>query len=233
MKSWKERSSLVSIPSPTTGVSVWAMKNDSAETAAEFGGVISVEEHEKAARFHRELDRIAYVVTRGALRALLSEQLRRCPGELRIRTGLHGKPSLASNLEESLDFNVTHTRGYSYIALSRSGPVGIDVEWLDREVEVEALTESFFHPEECIWLRGLPVEARSTAFFRLWVRKEALMKGIGIGLGPEFARYPLIDSPGLDLVVRTEAPTSDGRRRWRVSDLKSESGYHAAIATLA
>ena len=91
--------------------------------------------------------------------------------------GEHGKPSLP---DSPVHFNLSHTRDLALAAFSRTAPVGVDVERLDRRADVENLALRYFHPAEREQMTGDPDPSR--AFMRVWTAKEALLKARGWGI---------------------------------------------------
>jgi 4'-phosphopantetheinyl transferase len=67
-------------------------------------GVLTSEETDRAARFHFEEDRSRSIVSRAALRCLLSRRLGGDARRFRFEHGPHSKPFLK---EESMRFNVS------------------------------------------------------------------------------------------------------------------------------
>lgn len=146
--------------------------------AAPYAALLDREEAERAGRFLVSHARIAFVTTRGVLRLLLGSRLGRDPRGLRFSIGPEGKPELAPSREGAgLHFNVSHTTDLAAIALSPDAPVGIDVEWRSPRVDIRRLIVSL-HP--CL---APPPDAPEAASWRCWVRTEAALKALGLGIG--------------------------------------------------
>jgi 4'-phosphopantetheinyl transferase len=67
------------------------------------------------------------------------------------------------------------------LAVSRSGPVGIDIEGPARPGMLR-LADRWFDPAEALWLRSQPAAEQARSFLLLWTAKEALGKALGAGL---------------------------------------------------
>jgi 4'-phosphopantetheinyl transferase len=141
--------------------------------------LLSAEETARANRFHFARDRDRYVRARAFLRTSLGQALRKDPASLTLAVGPRGKPYLPGH---DLEFNLSHSRDHAVLALSRLGPVGIDVEFLDRQVDVGGLAKTCFDPVECAVLNSLSEEDRVLRFFAFWTAKEARMKLTGEGM---------------------------------------------------
>jgi 4'-phosphopantetheinyl transferase len=97
-------------------------------------------------------------------------------------------------------------------------PIGVDVEALaTRELAEEV--SSLLHPEERGEIVAAAPEMRALVFTRLWARKEAYLKGIGIGVTGDLAA----DYVGSD----GRAPGPAG---WTVLDVPVGTGHRAAVA---
>ncbi len=143
--------------------------------------VLSVDECIKADQFHFQCDRDAYTLTRGVLRHLLGEQLSVDPSRVEFQYLSRGKPLLAVGFQELLHFNVSHTTGYGIIGLA-DYPIGVDVEVFKNRCALQSLAKRFFTQQEAAELVKLPIDEQAHVFYRIWVRKEALLKLNGCGL---------------------------------------------------
>lgn len=212
------------------GVRSWCFPNDQEEQERRCLPWLSAPERARADRFRRAEDRCAYVLTRGRLRELLGRAMGCAPERVDLMAGLHGKPELTQDrTKPRIHFNVSHTTGHSLIALSWRGEIGVDLERIDPRVECEALAVRFFHRRERESLCELPKEARPGAFFRLWARKEALAKALGVGLRLNLSAYDLSGMEDAETVVAV-AQADSVRRRWGVRDRAAPNGYRAALA---
>lgn len=137
------------------------------------------DERTTALCFVSDRHRTRFTAGRGAVREILAGYLGRDPRGLRFERGPFGKPRLA---DQAVQFNFSHSEARGVLAVAREGRIGVDVEhvrdWRDlRELEALCFTRS-----ERRELERLSDDARLRAFFRLWTRKEALLKAAGVGL---------------------------------------------------
>ena len=142
--------------------------------------LLAPEECQRADRFHFERDRRRFITGRAFLRRSLAEVTGEPPDQLELTLGPWGKPAL---VRSDLAFNLSHSRGLAVLAIGAQGPIGIDVEYLDREIDVGALAKSCFTAAERAVLEALktPVD-RCNRFFAFWTAKEAIMKFTGRGM---------------------------------------------------
>lgn len=173
---------------------------------AVWAALLSPDEHARASRFRKAADAAAYVACRGLLRMLLGAFLGRDPGALRFTYGPHEKPRLRDN---ACAFNVSRSSGLAVIAICSAGSLGVDVEGIREDVDVDALAKEFLSPREQAQLAAAGSSERTRSFFRLWVRHEARVKASGRGL-----------------VV----PATDATRDMWINDLQLGHRFAAALA---
>jgi 4'-phosphopantetheinyl transferase len=143
----------------------------------------SADEHARAARFRFPQDRDRFVAARGLLRAILGGYLDLAPETLRFRYGRRGKPSLSpAGAGVELRFNVSHAGDLALVAVTRSREVGIDIERIRADIDLDLLIEASCSPAEIVALNACRPQDRVAAFFTYWTLKEAYLKGVGDGL---------------------------------------------------
>src|SRR5262249_21913534 len=140
-----------------------------------------------------------------------------------ILTSPSGKPYIDG--ATSLRFNLSHTDEIAVVAVGCSGEVGGDEE---------AMRVQFFVGEGRAWCteggresaqRAASAADKSATFFRLWTRKEAVLKADGRGLDATLEKIDV--SEGSGGLIRV----SDGEQRlWKVYDLDVAPGYAGALA---
>ncbi len=213
-------------PLPLGEVHVWWAELD--RTLAEFDALeatLSPQERTRAARFVFERDRHRFACARGILRSILSRYLGVPPASLIIEYGPHGKPFLpGQRAADGLEFNLSHSGGIAALALVRGAAIGVDIERLDREIEIDRIASRQFAPAEAAGLARLEGAMRVRAFFAVWTRKEAFLKAVGEGLGLDLRRFevPLAG----DGAIR--AP--DTGDQWYTCGLPAVPGYIGALA---
>jgi 4'-phosphopantetheinyl transferase len=141
-------------------------------------------EQQRAEAFLQPIDRQSFVLGRGAVRRLLA-RCRPPVGPVGALTeGRWGKPAVPviPGAPPGVEFNVSHSGGRVLLAATWGTPVGIDLEVPRPGVEIEELLRRFFSQEEVAGWQSLPPTLRTTGFFHLWTRKEAVVKAMGRGL---------------------------------------------------
>jgi 4'-phosphopantetheinyl transferase len=146
--------------------------------------ILSPDELERGRRFLREEHQRRFCLARAFLRWILSRYLPIAPEELQFRKGPHGKLYLAQNAGIPIQFNMSHSRDLALYAVILDREIGIDVEWMDADLLVQPLAARYLTPSQYREFLATPDQAiqRSAAFYRLWTRKEAYLKALGLGL---------------------------------------------------
>ena len=153
--------------------------------------VLSRDERERAARLRLPDVRRRFAAGRVALRRILAAALADIHGpgiiaddrdaaDFAFEYSEHGKPALPAH--DGLHFNASHSGDHGLVALSRGGPVGVDLEILRSISDPMALAARFFAVRETAFLSAAPEPDRSRLFQTLWTRKEAVLKLLGAGL---------------------------------------------------
>ena len=230
----------------TDRVDVWRV-HLSSTTPSE--ATLSAEERQRAARFHFDADRDRYIVAHASLRDILARYLQCEPSELKFSTNEYGKPSLNRSNDSAkrpcgvsrfaklttevvttkdIEFNLSHSSDFALIAVTRGRKIGVDVEQIRADIELENLARRNFSPREVSELMALPLEQRTLGFFHCWTRKEAYIKAQGLGLSLPLDSFDVsLDEPA---ILRATRPDANESARWSLHSFDVESNYDAALA---
>lgn len=189
--------------------------------AARYLPLLDSTERQRASRYRAPIDRDTFTVARGSLRVLLGAYLGVAPARVMLSANAYGKPQLADPAAW-LHFNLTHSGDFALYALAAL-PVGVDLERVQplSAQERADLAALVFTVQERVRWQQRPQDAQLTDFYATWTRKEALIKGVGMGLS--------LPIHTLDLPPTRSALMLDGAR-WQVCPLSAPQGYHAALA---
>ncbi|MCE2985379.1 MAG: 4'-phosphopantetheinyl transferase superfamily protein [Burkholderiales bacterium] len=210
------------IACPENIVHVWGFHLDAQpEMLSYWRSLLSTEERQRAERFVQPQQVARWVAAHGLKREVLSHYLQKAAHELRFVALPDGKPVLHQPGHEKWHFNLSHSHQRLLIAVSCSGPVGVDIEYHDPSRPFLALAQRFFHPDEAAAMTTMNETLARTQFYRAWVAKEALLKAQGMGLRGGLSRWPV-------------SATETGKMQttsWTVHWLTfSEPGFSAAVA---
>jgi 4'-phosphopantetheinyl transferase len=210
-------------------VHVWRVPLDAApERIADLRRRLSADEAEQADRFHFDIDRGRYVVAHAALRTLLAGYLGAERYLEPFETGPNGKPFTRDSAAPR--FNLAHSRNIGLVAITASRDIGVDVEAIDRNVEVEHIADRFFSVPEFQALLALPAERRREGFFHIWSQKEAYLKGRGEGVAGGLDHFDVEPHPDRPARLVADRRNPDAPGRWFLDSLAAGAGFRATVA---
>lgn len=170
-------------------------------------GILADDERQRARRLcaHRE----TYIRSRALLRCVLAARMGMRHDAVRFLYNEAGKP----RAEGAPHFNVAHSGGGILMALA-DAELGIDLE-AHAPRDVHGFARLYFSPAERAAADSL------VAFYRIWTRKEAVMKACGMGIGLRPARFCALS----DTVALTDG-------LYHVYTLDLAPGWSAALACM-
>ncbi len=195
-----------------------------------FSETLSNDERQRAGKFRVSQSRAEFIVRRAALREILSLYLGVEAAEIRFDYNRFGKPFLAGqNNCGNLYFSLARTRGTAVCAVTAGREIGADVEVFDGLANNAAVFERFFSPREKMKLRSLKGNEQTTAFYRCWTRKEAVLKALGEGLSHRLETFSV--STGAEFVSRVSfAAQTAEKRQFQTFTFVFDSKYITSIA---
>jgi 4'-phosphopantetheinyl transferase len=183
--------------------------------------LLSDDERRRAGQFARAADARRFIVRRGRLRELIAIELGCDPAEVQLASTTYGKPVSG---DRSLGFNASSSADLALYAVARGREVGCDIEALRPELATAELAARYFSPVEQRLLADVAPERWSEAFFNCWTRKEALVKGLGLGLSYPLSSFDVSVAPG------EPAKLLRGPPGWLIRSLVTPPGWRAAVA---
>lgn len=187
--------------------------------------VLDATERARIPALLRPTDRTRFVTAAALLRFVVAGHTGRSPATVLVDRRCpdcarpHGKPRLPGS---GLHVSLSHSGNRVLLAVTRTGPIGVDVQLAD-DSDISSLASLVLDADEPLPAGG---SARTAAFYRYWVRKESLVKAAGVGL-----RVPLKQV----VVSRHDRPARLVRWADRhpaatlLVDLPAGSDYHAAV----
>lgn len=194
---------------------------------AELADLLDDGERARVERFKFPHLRERQQVATGLLRFALGRLLDLDPRSLRFDVGEFGKPALA----DGPVFNLSHSGDWWLLGVASGGRLGVDVEAHRTLADLESLARSTFQRDEAAEVTGHadPAE-RHRAFFRVWSRKEAFIKALGMGLS-----YPLegfrvaSDARASGGLCAVDDP-AESVDRWTLRSVEWDPALSAAVA---
>jgi 4'-phosphopantetheinyl transferase len=192
---------------------------------------LSEDERTRAARFVRPEDQTRFTLAHGGLRAILARYLEVEPATLRFQVGPAGKPELLDHQGRPhvLRFNLSHSYGRMLISVAKEREIGIDLEQIRARLDPLKLARRFYTSMEYQWVNRQPASDRLTAFYRLWVAKEAFLKAQGTGIS-SLQRCEIVAGKSASRASVRMTDESTMQQGWAIQWLKCGSGWEAAVS---
>ena len=213
-----------------SGGCAWISTGRNRAVAAAIAEVVTADERERAARFRFEADRQRFLHGRLLLRTFLGHQVGVPPRDVAFINSAFGKPEVPPGI---LRFNLAHSGEWILFALARHREVGVDVEHHRAMSDAMELARRFFAPPEVAAMEALDPAMRDDAFFRIWTRKEAIVKAHGQGLSAGLDRFAVspdrVGGEQGDATGQVAFRGLDGDpvwARWTIHALDMPTGVH-------
>lgn len=192
--------------------------------------LLSPGERSRATGFLLDHDRRLYTIGRATLRLLLGAYLERAPRAVTIGRGAFGKPHVAPCENASgLEFNMAHSGGRIVYAVTRTRAVGVDLERLRPIADPSSVARVMLTRDEWGAWSGLDDRQRVAALFLAWVRKEAVLKGLGCGLAVRPSRLEVSPARGASPISIIPAECG-AHHAWLLGDVHQRRGWATALA---
>jgi 4'-phosphopantetheinyl transferase len=130
-----------------------------------------------------------------------------------------------------LYFNLSHSNEYAVIAVSRTGPLGVDIERVRLMPDLEEIAARFFSSAEQAAILRLPAAQRLPAFYRCWTSKEAFIKALGAGLQFPLRCFDVSVAPQDPPTLLCIDGNSEKARLWFMADVAPEDDYMGAFVS--
>jgi 4'-phosphopantetheinyl transferase len=216
-----------SLKMPLSGIHLWSAHTDPEnDPAINISTLLSLDEQARAERYIVAKARRQFVEVRGLLRMLLGAYLQRDPASLEFIYSANGKPSLSvGSGGDSIQFNISHSQAQVLYAFSADQAVGVDIEGVNPLISYIDLAHRICTPKEQRAFDQLPPSRQAQAFYKIWTRKEALVKLGGNRLYEKLSilEVPAHPTAGSYWILAEDRPI------W-LQDLELAEGFAGAIA---
>ncbi len=215
----------------TAEIHVWlAFLDQSLSLHKELSKTLSLDEHNRVARYNFDKDKKRFIVRRGILRSILGNYLHMRPDRIRFCYNDEGKPALPDNANmQRIHFNLSHSDGLAIYAFSRIQEIGVDIEKKRPLNDMEQIVDSFFSKREKADFFSLSSDKKNAVFFNCWTRKEAFVKAIGQGLFYQLDAFDVSLTPGEEPEL-TRIRERCTQLNWTMKDIIPMPGYKGAVA---
>lgn len=162
---------------------------------------------------------------RCAVRMVLAAYLDALPESLCFTYGDHGKPELLT--QPAFWFSLSHAKGRVLLAVSASGPIGVDIERIPHPAR-DVLAERMLGPQAWQSYRALNEAERGRTFALAWAEREALVKALGMGIGDGWGLCQSLFGP---LPLWMGSAGSRQVAGWQLRAVQVGSGWVAVVCT--
>jgi 4'-phosphopantetheinyl transferase len=206
---------------------LWSVEtNPNQDPAIALSALLSPDEQARGQRYIVPKARRQFVETRGLLRLLLGAYLQKDPRSLDFHYSENGKPCLAKTSGGALlQFNVSHSQDRVLYAVSADHAVGIDLEGVNPLISYQDIAHRICTPQEWTIFNQLPPDQQSQAFFKIWTRKEALVK---LGGDRLYEKLTIFEVPAC-ATSGSYWVKAEGQKFW-LQDLDLYESFAGAIA---
>jgi 4'-phosphopantetheinyl transferase len=213
-------------------VHVWMIALDQDPTlTGHYYQELSVDERNRAERFHFERHRRRFIISHRALRGILSHYLACHPAEIQFDLTSYGKPGLSGSLKASgVHFNLTHSHELAVVAATQQHEIGVDVEYIKTMGDMEKIAARFFSKPEYAAYLELPQDQRAHGFFNCWTRKEAFIKAIGEGFSYPLDQFDVTLTPGDPVRLLRIGDDPEEAPHWTLESFQHGVDYIGSVA---
>jgi 4'-phosphopantetheinyl transferase len=195
--------------------------------------LLTADEWQAAGRLIFPDDRARFVLRRAFVRCILGAYLGTAPQRVLFGRNRWGKPMVDNRCSAGLDFNVSHTDDTVLLALTRAAALGVDIVSLHSRIDPEAMASVVLGLSERRLLAGAAPPDRKGQFLRLWCRKEACLKALGVGLAVDLTALDVSE----DMIIPGDRiDRRDGDGPWptlHLQDVSLDPAHRAALAVTA
>jgi 4'-phosphopantetheinyl transferase len=222
------------VPVRTTDCRVWWI--DWADAPDWCEELLSEPERTRAESFHQVAARRRFTAATALLKVTVAESAGCDPFDVKLRREcpdcrrLHGRPEVMGS---TLNVSISHSGDRVAVALCADGPVGVDVEQVNPDLDVDSMLRFVLgDAERQAFSEVQGRQARLQAFFHSWTRKESVLKATGDGLRIPMSNVTL--GAPLDRARLTGFTTHPELvETAQIVDLHPGPGYVGAVAVLS
>lgn len=146
------------------------------ENYGQYVSMLSGDEKTRAQSLSNLESKIRFILSRAALRQLLSGYLDLPATNLKLSYTHNGKPYLASG---SPQFNLSHSQARVMYAVTLNTHVGVDIQFARPLKNCLKLCERFVPAFERVAIYDSSPSLRTQKFYETWVKLEAFSKAMG------------------------------------------------------
>jgi 4'-phosphopantetheinyl transferase len=185
-----------------TVATVWLVdsRTVSDEKLVPFVCWLATDEMERYRRFIRPERQRQFLIGRILLRQALGTLLGISPETVSL-VERPGHAPLLNCLEPVPGFSLSHSGGWIACAVSGQTALGLDIEVMNPERDLMALSEQAFDADESALIRAQRESDRVSMFYELWSKKEAAYKLASTTGNDSDKHYLVLPHPDISIVL--------------------------------
>lgn len=192
---------------------------------ADLTALVTDAEQARAARFRQTADAHRHLIGRGVLRYALGRLCGVTPAAVRFSMSDRGKLTV----DEGPSFNISHSGNEVLVALAPRGRLGVDVEAVRQHDDLFDMARVSFVASEVEAMQREPRDGQLRYFYRVWARKEAMLKALGVGIA-DLAALTVSGASMIDnALTRIDLP-DERVSNWVVRSFGCSDDVEAAVA---
>ena len=191
---------------------------------------LSPYEKKRANRYYFNRHRQRFIVRRILLKKIIGAYLNINAWEVLLDRNQFGKPFLAQQMVDQLQFNLSFSNNLALFAFSRSNAIGVDIEMINDTVIGENIAQHHFSSNEIATFISLSRDQQAEAFYNCWTRKESWIKARGMGLSIPLDSFEVSLTPGEPARLISTSEYANKQSEWSMFSLTPAPGYTAAVA---
>lgn len=215
-------------------VDVWYWDLSGLERAtylAEAESVMSDQERQRRSRLQQPGAKETFSLSRLFLRSCLSKYSAAQPHAWQFSQNAHGKPAIAQpSLQTPLHFNLSHTSDGMALAVTGSGPVGVDIENVNRRTSLLQTATRYYSETESAVLRSLPALEQQRRFFEYWTLREAYVKARGLAMAVLLKQLCFEINDAGDIALQPASALGDQTHLWHFQIIWPQPTHCIAVA---
>jgi len=189
--------------------------------------LLDARERERADRFRFAEDRARFVLGRALVRNLLGRCLDRPAKAIELTLADLNRPVF--DVDETIQFSITHTHDLVAVAATCNARVGIDLEFIQSTVDLVELAERILSEEDLATFEAFSPEEKLAAFFRVWTRKESYLKARGEGIAEGLRLVSVSFGPEVESSL-ADARDERAAVSWKQHLLPAPNDYTGSVA---
>ncbi len=211
---------------------VWLTGPAGPEALPELAPLLDEAELAQYERYKVERARALHLAARALARSVLSLYAPAIdPREWRFRFNEHGRPEIDGPVGgPPLRFNLSHTDGLVACLVTLRLDAGVDVERIDRELNLTGVARHSFSAREAADVRRRRGRDQRQRFFHYWTLKEAYIKARGMGLALPLRRFSYTFPSSGEVAIELDPELGDRAGDWQLALYQAAPEHYLATA---